>query len=265
MDTQHAYQELWPFETKFWEKELSVGRTLVSRSSLFFNQWLISRVGEEVGPKSTFTRFKYYVEHEAGTSMKDLLALIREQADRYEAWTLAAEDPHRDLDVVELNVYRTSAAETEVLKPVLLWLTEPGTPYGPKTVAQVVAMMESWLVRRLMLRLPSADHGRVIADLVSELRGVPDGELPGRMEAKLRQLTQRAPTGPAMTSYEPAWRPSTPTGGSSGAVCECCSKRSRTPHAATPEPRPRAPACASPARLPHRAPAAAEVEGTLAG
>jgi hypothetical protein len=188
VDTQHAYQELWPFETKFWEKELSVGRTLASRSSLFLNQWLISRVGEEIGPKSTFTRFKHYVEHEAGRTMRDLLADIKDQADRYEAWTIASEDPHRELSAIEMNVYRMRAADTEVLKPVLLWLTGPGTAYTSETVSQVVAMMESWLVRRLMLRLPSADYGRIIADLIRTHRHVADADLPGRVEDYLRKL-----------------------------------------------------------------------------
>ncbi|WP_341229624.1 GmrSD restriction endonuclease domain-containing protein [Nocardioides salarius] len=190
VDTQHAYRELWPFETKFWEKELSVGRTLVSRGSLFLNQWLISRVGEEIGPKATFARFKHYVEHQAGASMRDLLAVIKEQADQYEAWTLAADDPHRDLGVVEMNVYRTQSAETEVLKPVLLWLTRPGAPYSAGTVERVVAMLEAWLVRRLMLRLPSGDHGRVIAELVRVHRAVDEVDLAARVEDYL--TSQRA-------------------------------------------------------------------------
>lgn len=188
VDTQHAYRELWPFETKFWEKELSVGRTLVSRSSLFFNQWLISRVGEEIGPKSTFTRFKYFVEHESGQSMKDLLAVVKAQADLYQQWTEHAEDAHRDLTVLEMTVYRAQAAETEVLKPVLLWLTEPASPYTSGTVEEVVRRLESWLMRRLMLRHPSADHSRVIADIIKSHQGVPDAELADRMEGYLTRL-----------------------------------------------------------------------------
>jgi hypothetical protein len=188
VDTQQAYRELWPFENKFWEKELSVGRTLVSRSSLFLNQWLISRVGEEIGPKSTFTRFKHYVEHESGQSMQDVLAVIKAQAELYRRWTEHAEDPHRDLGVLEMNVYRTQSAETEVLKPVLLWLTEPGSAYSPATRDRVVRILESWLMRRLMLRLPSADHSRVIADLISSHRGVSDAELAQRVESYLTRL-----------------------------------------------------------------------------
>ena len=40
VDTRRAYAEDWPFESKFWETEVSVGRYNVSRSSLFLNQWL---------------------------------------------------------------------------------------------------------------------------------------------------------------------------------------------------------------------------------
>lgn len=47
-DTGKAHREDWPFETKFWTKEVSVGRYLVTRSSLFFNQWLTSRTGEGI-------------------------------------------------------------------------------------------------------------------------------------------------------------------------------------------------------------------------
>lgn len=266
VDTQHAYRELWPFETKFWEKELSVGRTLVSRSSLFLNQWLISRVGEEVGPKSTFTRFKHYVEHEAGLPMRQLLGLIKEQADRYEAWHTAAEDTHRDLGVVEMNVYRTSSAETEVLKPVLLWLTEPGSPYTADTVDRVVAMVESWLMRRLMLRLPSADHGRVVADLIRDLRGVADADLPRRVEANLVRLNAESTYWPGddelrtALAEESAYRrfkrasAADAAGGRGGRLPWLC-RRGCVAH--------RHAGAAS--RVPDRAPAAAEVGQQLAG
>ena len=88
--THSAHLDDWPFETEFWEKEVSVGRYPMQRSSLFFNQWLIARVGEEVSPRATFTRFKQYVEHvdlENGQKVADLLPLIRKQAETYEAWT----------------------------------------------------------------------------------------------------------------------------------------------------------------------------------
>jgi hypothetical protein len=190
VDTAKAYSELWPFESKFWEKEISVGRNLVTRGSLFLNQWLVSRLGEEIGPKATFTRFKHYVEHEAGKSMAALLTVIKVQAEQYQAWTITAAVPHADLDRVVLSVYRAQSADIEALKPVLLWLTEPGSPYTSSTVDGVVAHVESWFVRRMLLRLPLGDLGRVIADLITSNRGVSDDELVARVERFLRN--QRA-------------------------------------------------------------------------
>jgi hypothetical protein len=115
-----VYLGEWPFETEFWEKEVAVGRYPMQRSSLFFNQWLIARVGEEVSPRATFTRFKQYVEQidrESGQKVGDLLPVIRKQAEMYESWTLAADDGDRQLNRAELAVYRMKASDTELLKP----------------------------------------------------------------------------------------------------------------------------------------------------
>jgi hypothetical protein len=76
-DSKKAYEKDWPFETKFWEVEVSVGRQLVSRSSLFLNQWLTSRTGEEISPLNTFSAFKSYVEHTAGVTVTSLLPRLR--------------------------------------------------------------------------------------------------------------------------------------------------------------------------------------------
>ena len=188
VDTHRAYQEDWPFESVFWEKEVSVGRYLVTRSSLFLNQWLASRVGEEISPKQTFTRFKHFVEHEAGSTMAALLPLITQQASQYRRWVERAADGQADLDRIELSVYRLQAMELELLKPVLLWLHEPGRHYPPEVVARVVALCESWIVRRSLLRLPTADLGRVVADLINTHRAVADTDLASGVESYLSRL-----------------------------------------------------------------------------
>lgn len=188
VNTDRAYAEQWPFDRRFWEAEVSVGRYNVSRSSQFFNQWLGSRLGEEVSPRSTFTRFKSYVEHDSGQKMSDLLPTIRMQAEQYEAWTVAADDPDKDLSRVELAVYRMKASGVEVLKPILLWLHEPGRDLQQDTIDRVIASLESWLMRRQLLRIASADLGRVVADIMRVHRGVRGDELADRIEAYLTNL-----------------------------------------------------------------------------
>ena len=188
VDTKHAYANDWPFDTKFWEVEVSVGRYLVSRSSLFLNQWLMARTGEEIGPQSTFTRFKTFIEHECGKSMKDLLPEIKQQASQYQEWTEAAEDPNRQLTPVEMAVYRMRANTTELLKPILIWLHAPERHLPQDIVDEVIRITESWIVRRQLLRLTGSDLGRIVADLIRIYRETPPADLPEQIRSHLARL-----------------------------------------------------------------------------
>jgi hypothetical protein len=186
-----AHLDEWPFETDFWEKEVSVGRFPMQRSSLFFNRWLIARVGEEISPRATFTRFKQYVEHvdlENDQKVADLLPLIRQQAETYEVWTTAASEGERQLTRVEMAVYRMQASASELLKPLLIWLHEPGLEVPGDVVDRVVSIVESWLVRRQLLRLNIGDLGRIVADIIRAHERTPPTELAGSIEAYLSRL-----------------------------------------------------------------------------
>ncbi|WP_424447604.1 GmrSD restriction endonuclease domain-containing protein [Microbacterium arborescens] len=188
VDTRRAYREDWPFETKFWMEEVSVGRNLVSRSSLFLNQWLVARTGEEVSPQSTFTRFKSYVEHESGHAMSELLPIIKMQAHQYESWTEAARRPGGSLTATELAVYRMQAAGVEVLKPLLIWLHEPGRGPSEDSAGRIINAAESWVFRRQLLRLSGSDLGRIIADVIAANANVPASDLAERVSAHLARL-----------------------------------------------------------------------------
>lgn len=187
-DTAKAYREDWPFETKFWMKDVSVGRNLVSRSSLFLNQWLVSRTGEEVGPQATFNRFKSYAELESGQKMADLLPVLKRQAREYEAWTETANQPGGSLAATEMAVYRMHAAGVEVLKPLLIWLHEPGKDVPHVSIDAIIRAAESWMVRRQLLRLTGSDLGRIVADVIAANLTAPASELTDRILSQLARL-----------------------------------------------------------------------------
>jgi len=187
-DIARAYREDWPFETKFWTREISVGRNYVSRSSLFLNQWLQARTGEEVSPQSTFSRFKTYVDVESGQKMMDLLPTIKLQAAQYEAWTQAAARPGGSLNRTEMAVYRMNASGVELLKPLLIWLHEPGRNLPIESIEAIIGAAESWVVRRQLLRLSNSDLGRIVADLIASNDSTPDVDLEERIVAQLSRL-----------------------------------------------------------------------------
>lgn len=187
-DTAKAYREDWPFETKFWAKEVSVGRNLVSRSSLFLNQWLTARTGEEISPQSTFNRFKSFVELESNQTMAKLLVAIKQQANQYEAWTEAANRPGGSLDATEMSVYRMQAAGVEVLKPLLIWLHEPGRNIPPAVMGRIIRTAESWVVRRQLLRLTGSDLGRIIANVIAANSTATSLDIEDRVTGHLARL-----------------------------------------------------------------------------
>ncbi len=65
-----------------------------------------------------------------------------------------------------MAVYRMNANETEVLKPILIWLHAPERHLPPAVIDGVIAATESWILRRTMLRLSGSDLGRVVADVI---------------------------------------------------------------------------------------------------
>ncbi|MDE8650000.1 DUF262 domain-containing protein [Rhodococcus qingshengii] len=189
VDTAKAYAEDWPFETAFWEADVSVGRVTMSRGSLFLGQWLAARLGEEISPKQTFSRFKHHVDYEANTKMSDLLATIKTQARMYQQWTLGAADTSRILSVPERAVYRMQCAGMELLKPVLIWVHDPALDIPQGVADKVIGYFESWVIRRQLLRLTTAQLGAVVSDVIHTHRTAPPAELGQRVSAHLARLS----------------------------------------------------------------------------
>ncbi|MDJ0362749.1 DUF1524 domain-containing protein [Rhodococcus sp. H29-C3] len=145
-------------------------------------------MGEEISPRQTFARFKHFTEHEAAQSMTSLLPIIKQQADQYQRWTERAGEPNSPLNTVELNVYRLHASELEVLKPVLIWLHEPGSNHHQTVIDGVVNACESWVMRRVLTRLGTSDLGRVVADLIKSHRQIASENLTGAVRSYLTRL-----------------------------------------------------------------------------
>lgn len=172
-DVNEAYNKYWSqFETGFWEEEVSVGRVKNQRSSVFLNHWLVTQTGEEVVAREVFSRFKAYVDYQAERPMIDLLREINRAAAIYRDFTEKAENLDGALDRVGLFAYRVKALESEVIKPVLLALLDrPSDPLSSAEVGEAVAVLESWLARRMLIRATAKSYNKVMVEVVSIIRG----------------------------------------------------------------------------------------------
>ena len=91
-----------------------------------------------------------------------------------------------------MAVYRMQATGIELLKPVLIWLHDPEQSIPTDVADEVIAAVESWVIRRQLLRLPSADLGRIVADLIRTHRNTATGQLADRVRTYLTRLASES-------------------------------------------------------------------------
>lgn len=170
VNVEAAYETFWKeFETGFWETEVSFGRLRYSRSSIFLNHWLIAQTGEEVVAREVFDRFKRYANFDAGIPMLELIQRLARSSGEYRRLVEGA-TASNPISRLQLFAYRTSVLESEVFKPVVLWLLDPESESIPMDqLDRSLDVIESWLVRRMLVRGVTNAYNQVAAELVAEL------------------------------------------------------------------------------------------------
>ena len=170
-DVEGIYEQHWrEFETAFWETEIGAGRVRYSRSSLFLNHWLIARTGEEIVAREVFSRFKRYADYEANLPMAQLVPEITAVSRVYRRFVESASNHDAQIDELGLFAYRSSVLESEVVKPIVVFLLDPALSAVPSDqITKGLAALESWLVRRMLIRASTKSYTQMVAEMVTQL------------------------------------------------------------------------------------------------
>ena len=128
-----------------------------------------------LGLHSSFDRsmilLKRFVDHEAGLPMTSLLDQLHKAARVYRQFVTAASTQTGPIDALGLFGYRTGVLESEVIKPLVLCLLDPEKPPIPEVqFVKALAVVESWMVRRMLIRATTKNYNQVVAELVAFLR-----------------------------------------------------------------------------------------------
>ncbi|HBP88395.1 MAG TPA: DUF262 domain-containing protein [Nitrospirales bacterium] len=171
-NVEEAYQTKWKdFESGFWETEVNVGRFRYPRSAIFFNHWLSARTGEEVVAREVFQRFKRFADHDTGRTMADLLEQIHHAAQVYRDFIMRSSSYTGPIDRLGLFGYRTSVLESEVIKPFVLCLLDPEeAKISEAQLHKALNVVESWMVRRMLVRATTKAYNQVVAELISKIK-----------------------------------------------------------------------------------------------
>ncbi|PKV76766.1 DUF262 domain-containing protein [Nocardia fluminea] len=168
--------DTWPdrywleFDDPWWREEIPQGRRNRARIDIFLQYWLTMRTRAEVLIDDTFRSF---MQHAVGHctsvgSAEDFLTALVNDASTFRGLATMPQDTivgrfyHRVVQEFEL------AATT----PLLMWLASDNHAYPEDQVALALSSLESWVVRRTLLRLSPSDVNRFMVSALTMLDGV---------------------------------------------------------------------------------------------
>lgn len=164
-DVGDLYQRYWqPLDQDWWRTEVQQGRLKRPRLDSFMNHWLAMRLGEEVVVHQLFPAFKRHVAEQTD-GVEGLLAELAQYAEVYESFERRQGEESR----LGRFLYRVNVMEVTTSYPLLLWM------FGPDGLAdeerhKAMDAIESWLVRRVILRGNTQGYTTVFVSLLNSLR-----------------------------------------------------------------------------------------------
>ena len=169
-DVEALYNDYWArFETTFWREEIQQGRIRRPRIDLFINHYLTLMARDEVRTTHLFNAFKTFVEDVEPTQGKipvptDAAGHIKQlarYADVFEVF-------YRPTGHAALTRFLRllEAVDTATVFPFLLHAHAELIPDHRTEFERVLAVLESFLMRRLLVNYTPKNYNRLFVDLI---------------------------------------------------------------------------------------------------
>lgn len=186
VQVEAAYLTNWAeLETPWWITPITAGRVTHPRASWFLWHWLRARLLEDFPIRELFAQFKGYVS-ESGIELATLLPDIKTAADRYRFLVEGSQAENGPLTRAQWFSYRVGTLDSEVVRPLMIWLDEaPQADVSDDDKTSILKSLESWFVRRAIVKAPSQGSNRFIVDLMVHLSKQPHHTLAAETEAYL--------------------------------------------------------------------------------
>jgi len=155
-----VYKKFWQSfdKDKFWRKQVGRGHAKRHRIDIFFQYYLSVQKGEDVAVGHLYSEFQEYVRQQQVTAKETLTSV-----QRYAQVFKGLDDPAPDTREA-LFLQRLRTMEHLTAYPFLMDLFVRFAE-RPNEVRQVLADVESFLVRRMVCNLNSRGYNRLFLDL----------------------------------------------------------------------------------------------------
>jgi len=159
------------FDEDWWRQEVQQGRLFRSRIDLFLQYWLTMYMREEIPAEKIFAQFREHASPHLTTADKatQLLIGLRRDADTFRGF--AELDPSSAPGRFYTRV--VEGLELGATIPLLLWLISGNHDLPSEAVERALAAVESWCVRRTLLRATMKDVNRFVIALIKYLDNLP--------------------------------------------------------------------------------------------
>lgn len=202
---EKLYTKHWArFETDFWREEIQQGRLLRPRIDLFINHYLAMMTCDEVRSSHLFNAFKAFVlDEESATSLPmpvgadEHIAQLTAFADVFQKFYNP--DKH---DALALFLRRLEAVDTATVYPFLLYAYYKLMPDSQDEFDQILGVLESFLMRRLITNDTPKNYNKFFVDLIRAMDkgGKPTAQALKAHLAKSDSESSRFPTNEAVLS-----------------------------------------------------------------
>lgn len=159
------------FDDDWWREEVSRGRQMRSRIDNFLQYWLTMRTSAEVKTDHTFRAFEDYAKHRM-TTQEDanrLLKELRNDADLFRSFDQLDDET----SVGRFYRWVIEGMETAATIPVLMYFASANHGISEEQVRRGLEALESWVIRRTLLRLTSKDVNRL---MLSAMKAIESGD-----------------------------------------------------------------------------------------
>jgi hypothetical protein len=153
-ELEQVYDTYWaPFDDPWWKVEVGRGHAQRGRRDVLLSSWLTAVSKSETNVGHLYSQVRGYLDT-ADRKTVDVLAELRDFGRAYRV--VVGADP-AESEALRRSYRRLDALGITTAVPLLLWLrTLPAERLSLHEQEQAVGAIESWVIRRLLRRIPVA-------------------------------------------------------------------------------------------------------------
>ncbi|MBA2670385.1 MAG: DUF262 domain-containing protein [Gemmatimonadetes bacterium] len=173
-NVDHLYHTFWEkFDSRPWRRPVVVGRLTKARADQFLTYWLVMKTARDVHAQQLFPTFRQLLQQDSA-SILSLIADLSMHADEFDRFGASPSGAYPITSPEGLFFYRITEIDINVFMPILLLLFGLDSNTLPfERRRWVLSALESWLMRRMLLRAPTKDYNKVVPMLISRVQEEP--------------------------------------------------------------------------------------------